>query len=110
MASQSMWTTMGKVYRTQGVSAVAALGLRMIIRPFAQAGSLYFLERDLSCPMPAREPVTTIVAREGTLADVHLLDTMPDAARHKNQAIDRLRRGDHWFVGIDRTTGRLANH
>jgi hypothetical protein len=97
------------VYSNQGVPAVAALGLKKIVRPVARVGSLYFLERDLSLPMPPLEPSGTIMAREGTLEDIELLNVLPDTARHKKQAVDRLMRGDHWFIGVDRETGKLTN-
>src|SRR4051812_13202510 len=108
--AQSTWTTIHKVYKNQGISGVGAQAVKKIIKPLAKIGSLYFLERDLSLEMPPLEPNQSIVAREGTLADIHLLDLMPNAARHKREAVERLTGGDHWFVGIDKATGRLTNH
>jgi hypothetical protein len=108
--AQSIWGTIQRVYADQGLPAVAALGFRKIIRPVARVGSLYFLERDLSLPMPPLEPISTIVPREGTLSDIPLLSVLPNAARHKHEAADRLMRGDRWFIGIDRVTGKLTNH
>lgn len=107
---QSSWPTIQKVYRERGISGVAAQTFKKIVRPVARAGSMYFLQRDLRLPMPPLEPNLTLVAREGTLSDVHLLDAMPNPERHKRQAIERLMGGDHWFIGIDKSTGKLANH
>src|ERR1043166_6132187 len=107
---QLKWDTIQRIFKTQGLPAVAALTLKKIIRPVAKVGSVYFLERDLSLPMPPLESMKNIVAREGTLSDIHLLDALPNAARQKKEAIDRLARGDRWFIGVDRPTGKLCNY
>jgi hypothetical protein len=108
--AQSNWATVRRIYKDQGITSVAAHGLKKLVHPVVKVGSLYFLERELSLPMPSLEPNSTIVAREGTLADVHLLDALPHAKRNKTVAVARLKRGDHWFVGIEKATGKLANY
>src|SRR5579884_12606 len=108
--AQSGWASVHKVYKDLGITGVFATGLKKILRPVARVGSLYFLERDLGLPMPRLEPNSNVVAREGTLSDIHLLDQLSDADRRKDQAIERLRRGDHWFIGVDRASGKLMNH
>ncbi len=108
--AQFHWATLQRIYREQGIIPVAAHTFKKLVNPVVKMGSLYFLERDLSLPMPSLEPNNTIVAREGTLADVHLLDTLPHAQRNKKEAVARLQRGDYWFVGIDKASGKLANY
>src|SRR5689334_13741034 len=105
---ESLFTTVPHVYRDSGAKAVAALTLKRLIRPVATLGSLYFLERDLNIPMPPLQPINGIVVREGTLADLPLLDPMKCAERQKQQAVDRLKQGDHWFIGIEEATGKLT--
>jgi hypothetical protein len=106
----SNWATLRRIFREQGLTSVAAHSLKKLVHPIVKMGSVYFLERDLRLPMPTLEPNNTIVAREGTLADVPLLDALPHAKRNKTVAVARLKRGDQWFVGIEKATGKLANY
>ena len=61
--AQRILAAIRDVYSNQGVQAVAALGFKKIVRLVATVGSLYFLERDLSLPMPLLEPSGTMVPR-----------------------------------------------
>lgn len=91
------------------VGAIAILGLKKLTRSVLDFGSLYFFECDLQKPLPPVRPNPAVVIREAFLADLDLLDKMDDAHRHKQVAIERLDRGDRWFVVLDSATGELAN-
>ena len=89
---------------------MSAVALKKLLEPIAQVGSVYFLERDLSEPMPQLRPVPGIVAREGTLSDIALLDETTDATKRKLLATERLEKGDRWFLAVEDRTGRLTNY
>lgn len=108
--NESLFVSTRRIYGDQGLRAVAVQAFKKLLAPFARVGSLYFLERDLNSPMPPLRHIRGIVMREGSLSDVHLLDAVGDAERHKKQAVERLARGDRWFIGIDEATGKLANY
>jgi ribosomal protein S18 acetylase RimI-like enzyme len=108
--SDSLLNTTRRVRKEGGMKAAASLAIRKVLSPVARVGSLYFLQRDLSMPMPPLKPVEGIVVREATLQDIHLLDSVENAAVRKEQASERLQRGDLWFVGIEKKTGRLTNY
>jgi hypothetical protein len=86
------------------------MAFRKIISPVAQTGSVYFYECDLSARLPEVRPVPGIVAREAFPEDIDLLDGTENAHDRKSDAIDRFKRGDRWFVGIDESNGKLTNY
>src|SRR5262249_29954798 len=70
----------------------------------------YFLERHLNVPMPQLQPIDGIDVREGTLSDVSLLNTMENPERRRDQAVWRLKQGDRWFIGVEKSSGKLTNY
>ena len=89
---------------------VFSMALKKMIAPVAQAGSIYFLDCDLRIGLPQVRPIEGITAREAFLSDLHLLDGTERAAKRKNDAIERFKRGDRWFIGIETATGKLTNY
>ena len=106
----SVWTLAKQVYGDHGLKAVCVLGCKKIVHPFVKFGSMYFLDRDLSTKMPSLKAVEGIVTREGTLADLDLLDTVENPDRAKNEAAERLTIGDRWVIAVEEATGKLANY
>ncbi len=102
--------TAQRLYRDCGLKAVVVVVLKKVISPFAQAGSIYFMERDLRAEMPPLRPIPGIVAREGSFSDLHLLDAVENGALLKQRAIQRLQKGDRWFIGVEESTGKLTNY
>jgi hypothetical protein len=98
-----------ELWREFGARATIGLALKKLVSPVARIGSLYLMECDLTAGLPRVKPVSGIVAREAFLQEIHLLDGVENEAEKKRDAIQRFKRGDRWFVGIDNTTGKLAN-
>jgi len=67
------------------------------------------MECDLHAGLPPVKPVQGIIAREAFVEDIHLMDGIENNAEKKGDTIERFRRGDRWFVGIDVNTGRIVN-
>jgi hypothetical protein len=84
--------------------------LRKAVSPFAEIGIVHFFECDLKAGLPRVRPIAGITAREAFLADIGLLDGTENASARKADALERLERGDRWFVGIDDRNGRLTNY
>ncbi len=97
------------LWREFGVRATIGLALKKLVSPVARMGSLYLMECDLPSGLPEVKPVPGIVAREAFLEEIHLLDGTENEAEKKRDALQRFKRGDRWFVGIDNSTGKLAN-
>ncbi len=108
--SDSLFATTRHAYRERGWKEVAVLVMKKCVSPFARVGSLYFFERNLQESMPPIKPVHGILVREGTIEDVHLLERTDPEEKHRRQAIDRLLRGDLWFIAIEASSGKLANY
>jgi hypothetical protein len=106
--NQSVLVTAREVCRDQGVKALSILAFKKAVRPIASIGSLYFLERDLSQPMPALRQTPGIIARLGTIDDIPLLDVFESAEHQKRAAAERLRSGERWSLAIEEATGKLA--
>jgi len=98
-----------ELWREFGLRATIGMAFKKLLLPVARIGSLYLMECDLATGLPKVKPVPGIIAREAFLEDVHLLDGIEDGAKKKLDAIERLRRGQRWFVGIDASSGKLAN-
>src|SRR5437016_1370902 len=90
-----------ELWREFGLRATIGLAFKKILLPVARVGSLYLMECDLTTGVPKVNPVPGIIAREAFLEDVHLLDGIENSAGKKLDAIERFRRGQRWFVGID---------
>ena len=98
-----------ELWREFGPRATIGLGLKKLVSPVARIGSLYLMECELTAGLPQVKPVPGIVAREAFLEEIHLLDGIENEAEKKRDALERFKRGDRWFVGIDSSTGKLAN-
>ena len=94
----------------EGVAAAVLAGVRVLLRPSLDFGSLVFFDCDLIAPLPDPAARGAFDLREADAADLPLLEHTPDAARRMGQAAERLARGDRWFVGLDRETGALATY
>ena len=105
----------GTVARTKqlwnqfGARATLGLAFKKLLSPVARVGSVYVLESDLTAGIPKVKPLPDIIAREAFLEDINLLDGMENDFEKKRDAIERFKRGDRWFVGIDKTNGKLTN-
>jgi hypothetical protein len=88
----------------------AWLGLRKLVSPVAEIGIVHFFECDLHIGLPPVRPIPGIIPREAFLEDIDLLDAAEDAQAKKADAIERLKNGDRWFVGIDAANGKLTNY
>ncbi len=99
-----------EIYNEGGLVAMLSMGFRKLISPAVQVGSVYFLECDLRAGLPKVRPVAGIIAREAFRADIDLLDGTENAGARKADAIERFRKGDRWFVGIEPATGKLTNY
>jgi len=86
-----------------GVKAVLTRGLKKLVRPAFEIGSLVFTESDLSKPFPELRPVPGIIAREATIEDVRLFED-------QNLFLKRFNDGNRCFMGIEEGTGKLANY
>ena len=98
-----------ELYRQFGLRATLGLAFKKILSPVVRAGSLYLLECDLTAGLPEMKKLPGFMAREAFLEDIDLLDEVENGADAKRDAIERFKRGDRWFVGIDTTNGKLAN-
>ena len=97
-----------ELWREFGVRATTGLLLKKVVSPVARIGSVYLMECDLAAGLPKVKPVPGILAREAFMEDIDLLDGMENGSEKKRDALDRFKRGDRWFVGIDITNGKLA--
>ena len=86
-----------------GVKAVLTRGLKKLVRPAFEIGSLVFTEADLSKPFPELRPVPGIIAREATIEDVRLFED-------QKLFLKRFDDGHRCFMGIEEGTGKLANY
>ena len=98
-----------ELWRDFGFRATIGLAFKKAVSPIARVGSVYFMECDLKAGLPKVKPVPNIIAREAFLEEIGLLDGIENDQEKKRDAIARFKRGDRWFVGIDSTTGKLAN-
>lgn len=96
--------------RERGVATTLGFTLRKLVSPLADVGIIYFFECDLRAGLPEVRPIPGIIAREAFLGDIHLLDGTEDASARKADAVERFKRGDRWFVGIDAASGKLTNY
>ena len=98
------------IYQDRGLKTFTVQVIKKLLAPKLQMGSICFFERDLRAPMPPVAPLEGIVLREGSLSDISLLDCLKDAGRQKKHAVERLRAGHHWYVSIEKETGRLMTY
>jgi ribosomal protein S18 acetylase RimI-like enzyme len=98
------------IYQDRGVKTLTVQGIKKILAPNVRIGSICFFERDLRAPMPPLAPLEGIELREGSLSDIGLLHCLADARHQKNQALIRLEAGHHWYLSIEKQSGRLANY
>lgn len=97
------------LHRKFGLKATIALSLRKLISPVARVGCVYLMECDLRASLPAVEPVQGIIAREAFVEDIGLLDGILEDPQKNRSTIERFKRGDRWFVGIDSNTRKIVN-
>src|SRR5215510_12983658 len=98
------------IYQDRGLKTFTVQVIKKILAPNVRLGSICFFERDLRAPMPPLAPLEGIELREGSLSDIALLESLKDAERHKKQALNRFKAGHHWYVSIEKETGRLTNY
>jgi len=98
-----------ELHRKFGLRATIGLALKKLISPVARVGSVYLMECDLRVGLPAVEPVSGIIAREAFVEDISLIDGIRDDPKKNRNTIERFKRGDRWFVGIDSSTGKIVN-
>jgi len=91
-----------------GFRATIGLAFKKLVSPVARVGSVYLMECDLVAGLPKVKTVPGIIAREAFLEDLDLFDGIENSAEKKRDAIERFKRGDRWFVGIDAANGKLA--
>src|SRR5215467_412458 len=94
--------------REFGVRATIGLALKKLVSPAARVGSVYLMECDLAAGLPKVKDIPGIIAREGFLEDIDLLDGIENDMEKKRDALDRFKRGDRWFIGVDGANGKLA--
>jgi GNAT superfamily N-acetyltransferase len=97
-----------ELWRGFGIRTTFGLALKKVVSPLARIGSVYLMECDIAAGLPNVKPVAGIAAREAFMEDIDLLDGIENDTEKKRDAIDRFRRGDRWFVGIDTGNGKLA--
>jgi hypothetical protein len=98
-----------ELWREFGLRATIGLAFKKLLLPVVRVGSVYLMECDLATGLPEVKPVSGIIAREAFLDDIHLLDGIENGAKRKLDAIERLRRGQRWFIAVDASSGKLAN-
>jgi ribosomal protein S18 acetylase RimI-like enzyme len=86
-----------------GAKTVLSRSLRKMVRPAFKVGSLVFTACDLTNPLPERQRVTGIMAREATIEDARLFE---DRALF----LDRFKQGHRCFLGIEESSGKLTNY
>jgi hypothetical protein len=84
--------------------------LRKLASPVAEIGIVHFFECDLRIGLPQVRPIPGVIPREAFESDLHLLDGIENDFQRKADALERFRRGDRWFVGIDQSNGKLTNY
>jgi hypothetical protein len=99
-----------RIYRDHGSKTLSIRVLKKLVAPVVRVGSVYFLARDLSTPMPPLRHIPGIVIRQASNSDVDLLDHVEGADRLRAQAEDRLSRGHIWFIATEESTGKLAHY
>ncbi len=98
-----------ELHRKFGLRVTIGLALKKLISPVARLGSVYLMECDLRAGLPAVELVQGIIAREAFVEDIDLLDGISGNPGKNRDTIERFKRGDRWFVGIDSSTGKIVN-
>jgi ribosomal protein S18 acetylase RimI-like enzyme len=98
------------IYQDRGLKTFTVLAIKKLLAPNVRIGSICFFERDLRAPMPPLAPLEGIELREGSLSDIDLLECLKDAERQKKQALTRFKAGHHWYLSIEKETGRLTNY
>jgi GNAT superfamily N-acetyltransferase len=99
-----------EIFQERGLWAMLVMGFRKAVSPVVTIGSVYFFECDLRAGLPQVRPVPGIVAREAFISEIDLLDGTENADARKADALERFKRGDRWFVGIDARNGKLTNY
>jgi hypothetical protein len=85
-----------------GMKAVLTRAIKRFIRPALKAGSLVFTECDLRA-LPERPAIPGIIIREAHLEDKHLFEDC-------RLFLERMKEGYRCFMGIEESTGKLANY
>src|SRR5262245_36465093 len=98
------------IYQDRGLKTFTVQAIKKLLAPNVRMGSICFFERDLGASMPSLASVEGIVLREGSVADVSLLDCLKDAERQKSEALERFEAGHHWYISLDKSTGQLASY
>src|SRR5438128_2452102 len=83
--------------------------LKKAAHPAFRFGSLVFFECDLHERLPGVRPVAGILVREAFTSDIDLF-VNPEQPSLRGIALERFRRGERCFAGIDTSSGKLANY
>jgi len=97
-----------ELFQEFGFRATIGLAFKKLVSPVARVGSVYLMECDLVAGLPKVKAVPGIIAREAFPEDLDLFDGIENGMEKKHDAIERFKRGDRWFVGIDSANGKLA--
>jgi hypothetical protein len=98
-----------EICREFGLKATIELAIKKAVSPAVYFGSVYIMQCDVGAGLPEVKAVPGIIAREAFLSDLHLLDGIENDTEKKHDALERFKRGDRWFVGIDSSNGKLTN-
>jgi len=104
-----VWFRSSELARQLGLKSTISMGFRKLVSPVARVGSLYLMKCDLPAGIPRVKAIPGIIAREAFPEEISLLDGLPNDAEKKRDAVERFKRGDRWFVGINSATGKLTN-
>src|SRR5262245_9587220 len=98
------------IFQDRGLKTFTVQAIKKVLAPNVRVGSICFFERNLRDSMPPIAPLEGIELREGSMSDIALLECLEDAERQKKQAVNRFKAGHHWYVSIEKETGRLTSY
>jgi SAM-dependent methyltransferase len=85
----------------RGPMRALGLGVRRLITPMVDTGTLIFFARDLTTELPAKPPPPGYQAREATPAELEAIGAGSDPGRSLESLRERFRRGHLCIVVVD---------